>query len=360
MGSRSRSENSRSGDGASPGKLFIGGLHKETTDTEFNKHFGKYGEITDSVIMRDRHTRQPRGFGFITYADPSVVDKVIEDAHIFNGKQVEIKRTIPKGAGGNQSKDIKTKKIFIGGIPSTVTDDELKDFFGKYGSVVEHQIIRDHETNRSRGFGFVIFDSEDVVDELLSNGNMIDMADSKVEIKKAEPKKSSNRSPPPPPYGSHPRSRSFNDSYGGPYGGFDGGYGPPGPIRSHGGPASRFSGGYGYGRGDVGPEYGGGYSGYGRGSLGGYRNEPPLSYSSRFGPYGSSGFSGEGYGGGYGNGGGYGRGGGESYGGYGRGGESYGGYGGAAYGGPGGGYEGAGGPYGRGYSSGSRYHPYAR
>lgn len=56
----------------------------------FNKHFGKYGEITDSVIMRDRNTGQPRGFGFITYADPSVVDKVIEDTHIFNGKQVSL------------------------------------------------------------------------------------------------------------------------------------------------------------------------------------------------------------------------------------------------------------------------------
>lgn len=33
--------------------------------------------------------------------------------------QVEIKRTIPKGAA--QSKDFKTKKIFVGGIPATVT-----------------------------------------------------------------------------------------------------------------------------------------------------------------------------------------------------------------------------------------------
>lgn len=55
---------------------------------QFIKHFGKYGEITDSVIMKDRKTGQPRGFGFVTYADPSVVDKVIEDTHIINGKQV--------------------------------------------------------------------------------------------------------------------------------------------------------------------------------------------------------------------------------------------------------------------------------
>lgn len=46
--------------------------------------------------------------------------------------------------------------------------------------MVEHQIIRDHETNRSRGFGFIIFDSEEVVDELLSRGNMIDIDGAKV------------------------------------------------------------------------------------------------------------------------------------------------------------------------------------
>lgn len=180
MGSKSKSDNPHTGDGASPGKIFIGGLPKDTTYATFNKHFGKYGDITDSVIMKDRYTGQPRGFGFITYADPSVVDKVIEDTHIINGKQVEIKRTIPKGSG--QSKDFKTKKIFVGGIPSSVSEDELKNFFSKYGKVLEHQIIRDHETNRSRGFGFVIFDSEEVVDEMLSKGNMIDMAGTQVSL----------------------------------------------------------------------------------------------------------------------------------------------------------------------------------
>lgn len=58
--------------------------------------------------------------------------------------------------------------------------DEFKDFFSKYGKVVDHQIIRDHATNRPRGFGFIIFDSEQVVDDLLEKGNMIDLAGSQV------------------------------------------------------------------------------------------------------------------------------------------------------------------------------------
>ncbi|MFS7942507.1 putative RNA recognition motif domain, nucleotide-binding alpha-beta plait domain superfamily [Helianthus anomalus] len=86
----------------------------------FVKYFGKYGEITDSVIMKDRLTGRPRGFGFITYADPSVVDIVIAETHVISGKQVEIKRMIPKGSA--ESNDFKTKKIFVGGIPAAVTE----------------------------------------------------------------------------------------------------------------------------------------------------------------------------------------------------------------------------------------------
>nr|GEX38744.1 heterogeneous nuclear ribonucleoprotein 1 [Tanacetum cinerariifolium] len=207
--------NSKSND---RGKIFIGGLPKETEYHEFNKHFGKYGDITDSVIMKDRMTGQPRGFGFITYVDPLVVDKVIRDTHVFSGKQVEIKRTIPRGTAN--SKDFKTKKIFV-------EDFKTKKIF--YEKVVEHQIVRDHGTNRSRGFGFVVFYSEEVVDELVSNGNMIDMAGNQVEIKKAEPKKASN-----PPFVSRSRSRSFPgifSGYDGAYDSFDGRYGP-GPIRA--------------------------------------------------------------------------------------------------------------------------------
>ena len=61
----------------------------------------------------------------------------------------------------------------------------------KHGKVVEHEIIHDHVTKRSQGFGFIVFDNEQVVDDLLTNENMIDMEGTQVEIKKAEPKKSS-------------------------------------------------------------------------------------------------------------------------------------------------------------------------
>ncbi|KAF3947957.1 hypothetical protein ACB098_01G262900 [Castanea mollissima] len=348
---------SHSSDGASAGKIFIGGLARETTDAQFVKHFGKYGDIIDSVIMKDRKTGQPRGFGFVTYAEPSVVDKVIEDPHIINGKQVEIKRTIPKGAIG--SKDIRTKKIFVGGIPATVNEDEFRDFFAQFGEVKEHQIMRDHSTSRSRGFGFISFDTEQAVDDLLSRGNRLELAGAQVEIKKAEPKKPN---PPPAP------SRRYNDSRPAFSGGFrDSGYGGFGGSSFGGGSGGgyRSGGPYGGGRSSAYGGYGGsefgGYGGYGvGGGMATYREEPYLGYSSR---YGGGGFS-RGYdlGGSYG-------GPSESYGGYASGGSgaAAGGYGssydaslGGAYGGGSASFYGSRGGYGGGAGSGSRYHPYSR
>jgi RNA recognition motif-containing protein len=54
--------------------------------------------------------------------------------------------------------------------------DDFKSFFAKYGTVVDHQ------TKHSRGFGFIVFASEPIVDDLLANGNMIDLAGSKVSV----------------------------------------------------------------------------------------------------------------------------------------------------------------------------------
>ncbi|KAG6663031.1 hypothetical protein CIPAW_03G283200 [Carya illinoinensis] len=331
------------GDGASPGKIFIGGLAKDTSYETFVSYFEKYGTITDSVIMKDRHTHRPRGFGFITYEDPSVVDQVIQDDHIINGKQVEIKRTVPKGCA--EVHDFKTKKIFVGGIPTTVTEDEFKNFFSKHGKVVEHEIIRDHVTKRSRGFGFVVFDSEKVVDHLLASGNMIDMAGTTVEIKKAEPKKASNPAP-VPAFGSESRVHSYNDDFGGfgdSYSGFGSGGFAPASYRSLGSfGGGRFGDYGGYGGGN---DYCGGYGGFGSGGFAGYRGESSYGYSSRFGSY--MGALGGGYAG-------------SGLGAYGRGGGGYDSYGGSGspvpgYGGPGVLYGGR-----AGYGGSSRYHPYAR
>jgi len=54
----------------------------------FSKYFSKYGEIVDSVIMMDKVSGRPRGFGFVTFVDAEVASKVLQEEHVIDGRVV--------------------------------------------------------------------------------------------------------------------------------------------------------------------------------------------------------------------------------------------------------------------------------
>lgn len=168
------------------GKLFVGGLSWETTQENLQRYFTRYGEIIDCVVMKNNETGRSRGFGFVTFADPGNVTLVLKNGpHTLDGRTIDPKpcnpRTLqkPKKGGGY--------KIFLGGLPSNVTETDLRTFFGRYGKVTEVVIMYDQEKKKSRGFGFLSFEDEGSV-ECVTNERYINLNGKQVEIKKAEPR----------------------------------------------------------------------------------------------------------------------------------------------------------------------------
>ena len=52
-------------------------------------YFSQFGEIVDCVVMKNPETGKSRGFGFVTYKDPSCVETILSvTAHIVDGRQV--------------------------------------------------------------------------------------------------------------------------------------------------------------------------------------------------------------------------------------------------------------------------------
>ena len=50
------------------------------------------------------------------------------------------------------------KKLYVGNLPFSATEDEIRNLFAKHGNVVSVNLITDRETGRPRGFGFVEMD----------------------------------------------------------------------------------------------------------------------------------------------------------------------------------------------------------
>ncbi len=53
------------------------------------------------------------------------------------------------------------KKLFVGGLAWATTDDTLRTAFSKFGEITDAKVVSDRDTGRSRGFGFVTFESEE-------------------------------------------------------------------------------------------------------------------------------------------------------------------------------------------------------
>ncbi|XP_067086210.1 cold-inducible RNA-binding protein B-like isoform X6 [Osmerus mordax] len=67
-------------------------------------------------------------------------------------------------------------KLFVGGLSFDTNEQSLEDVFSKYGQISEVVVIKDRETQRSRGFGFVTFDNPDEAKDamLAMNGKSLD------------------------------------------------------------------------------------------------------------------------------------------------------------------------------------------
>lgn len=51
------------------GKIFLGGLTWQTTEEMLKTHFGKWGSLNDVILMRNKITGEPRGFGFVQFQE---------------------------------------------------------------------------------------------------------------------------------------------------------------------------------------------------------------------------------------------------------------------------------------------------
>lgn len=64
-----------------------------------------------------------------------------------------------------QSEPEQFRKLFIGGLNYKTSEDTLKSYFSKYGEIVDCVVMKDPNTRRSRGFGFVTYKSAHMVDD---------------------------------------------------------------------------------------------------------------------------------------------------------------------------------------------------
>jgi RNA recognition motif-containing protein len=80
------------------------------------------------------------------------------------------------------------KKLFVGNLPYSTTNEILAEMFASFGEVASAAVIMDRETNRSKGFGFVEFNDDAAADAAVEAMNGKDEGGRPLTVNEARPK----------------------------------------------------------------------------------------------------------------------------------------------------------------------------
>ncbi|XP_059623890.1 uncharacterized protein LOC132266896 [Cornus florida] len=190
-------------------RIFVARIPPNATEAAFRSYFESYGDITDLYMPKDPSTKGHRGIGFITFASAESVDNLIAETHELGGSTIVVDRATPKeddfrpvsrmpvGGGygaynayitaatryaalgaptlydhpgsvygrGDSSRGM-GKKIFVGRLPQEASADDLRQYFGRFGHILDVYVPKDPKRTGHRGFGFVTFAEDGVADRV--------------------------------------------------------------------------------------------------------------------------------------------------------------------------------------------------
>lgn len=215
-------------------KLYVGGLDFSTDEDTLRQAFGEFGEVTDVFLPLDRMSQRPRGFAFVTLSNPENLisaQDIIQrmDQSELDGRMIKVSEPYKRtpNRGGYQQQGFNAAefnaagadevKLYVGNIPFDTPEEDVVKMFEEFGTVSDCVFIRDRETQRPRGFGFITMPA-DVAEVACQQLNGQSLDGRFLKVNEAQPKKDRNE------YGSE--RGGFDGGYGGGrQDGFDGGFG---------------------------------------------------------------------------------------------------------------------------------------
>ncbi|PON69313.1 Splicing factor-like protein [Parasponia andersonii] len=190
--------------GSSPEfKLFVGNLPFSVDSAQLAGLFERAGNVEMVEVIYDKTTGRSRGFGFVTM---SSIDEVEAAAQQFNGYELDGRAlrvnygppparddSFPRGGrggggGGGGGGFENGNRVYVGNLPWSVDNLALQDLFSEKGQVLEAKVVYDRESGRSRGFGFVTYNTADEVNSAIESLNGVDLDGRLIRVTHAEAK----------------------------------------------------------------------------------------------------------------------------------------------------------------------------
>nr|POE74562.1 polyadenylate-binding protein, cytoplasmic and nuclear [Quercus suber] len=173
------------------GNVFIKNLDGAIDNKALHDTFAAFGNILSCKVAVDELSNS-KGYGFVHYETAEAANQAIKSVNgmLLNEKKVFVGHHIPKKDRMSKFEEMKANftNIYVKNIDPEASENEFRELFEKYGDITSASLSLDHETGKSRGFGFVNYinheDASRAVDEL----NETDFKGQKLYVGRAQKK----------------------------------------------------------------------------------------------------------------------------------------------------------------------------
>ena len=137
--------------------LFVGGIPSAMSEESIRRHFEQFGAVVRTKIMKDKKSKAAKGYAFVTMASHHPLAKIAVTDHVIDGRKVDCQVASKKGEKKSWQEVLKKRRLFVAGLPSCISSEELVQLYSKYGPVRNGFVIHDFVTKSSKGYGYVEF-----------------------------------------------------------------------------------------------------------------------------------------------------------------------------------------------------------
>ncbi|XP_010908819.1 polyadenylate-binding protein 7 isoform X2 [Elaeis guineensis] len=153
--------------------LYVGDLHPAVTDSHLFDLFSSVGAVTSVRVCRDIVSGRSLGYGYVNYVSSQDASQAIEKLNhaSLNGKPIRIMWSHRDPEARNSG----IGNLFVKNLPDSIDNVRLHEMFEKFGNILSCKVVT-MQDGKSKGYGFVQFDSEERANSAIEklNGSIID------------------------------------------------------------------------------------------------------------------------------------------------------------------------------------------
>lgn len=139
-------------------KIFLGSLPGNLVERDIEQYFCQFAQVLR--VSLKKKTSVPysnRGFAHLTVASADDVQSILSQEHYFFGRKIKCMQYV-KGEELEAAKlDLENRRVFLTGLPLSVTDQELRLIFSQYGDIESGYRTKQQSTQQLSCFGYVTF-----------------------------------------------------------------------------------------------------------------------------------------------------------------------------------------------------------